>query len=128
MPMWSSIDPEAAIAAVYAVFGVLFGAATGSFIGVVLDRVPRGESLGGRSRCVCGRQLPAYENVPVFAWLALRGRARCCGARIPGWFLLVEVLTAAWCAAAGWFFAMPGVVVAALVAVAAAYAVARSRR
>lgn len=69
-------------------FFAVVGAATGSFAAVVADRVPRGETLGGRSKCVCGRQLRAAENIPLLAWPVLRGRARCCNARLPiGWWL-----------------------------------------
>jgi leader peptidase (prepilin peptidase)/N-methyltransferase len=71
------------------------GASLGSFLGVVVDRVPRGESLGGRSRCVCGTPIRARDNVPIFGYLLRGGRARCCGARIPGWYLALEVLGAA---------------------------------
>jgi prepilin signal peptidase PulO-like enzyme (type II secretory pathway) len=67
------------------------GAALGSFAGVVADRVPRGESLGGRSHCVCGQQIAARDNVPIVGYLARRGRARCCGARIPWWFPAMEL-------------------------------------
>lgn len=82
---------ETAVAVVVVVFAALVGAALGSFLGVVVERVPRRESIGGRSRCVCGRLLPWYENLPVVSWLALRGRARCCGAPIPAWYLALEV-------------------------------------
>ena len=71
------------------------GASIGSFLGVVLERVPKGESIGGRSHCVCGRQLTWWENIPIVSWLALRGRARCCGARVPAWYLAIEVALAA---------------------------------
>lgn len=71
------------------------GACIGSFLGVVIERVPSRQSLMGRSHCVCGRQLPWYENIPMFSFLALRARARCCGASIPSWYFWVEVLTAA---------------------------------
>jgi leader peptidase (prepilin peptidase)/N-methyltransferase len=71
------------------------GAALGSFAGVVADRVPRGESLGGRSHCVCGRPIVARDNLPIVGYLARRCRARCCGARIPWWFPAIEVAGAA---------------------------------
>ncbi len=45
----------------------------------------------GRSHCVCGRQLKGFENIPVMSWLVLRGKARCCGARIPSRYILVEI-------------------------------------
>jgi hypothetical protein len=69
--------------------GVL-GAAAASFLCVVAERVPRRQSLAGRSHCVCGRQLRAVENVPVLGWLAARGRAPCCGVRIPVFYVAAE--------------------------------------
>ena len=79
-----------AAAAVIAFFG---GLIVGSFLTVVAHRVPRGESiLGPRSRCpACGTQIAAYDNVPVFSWLLLRGRARCCGAAISAGYPLTEL-------------------------------------
>jgi leader peptidase (prepilin peptidase)/N-methyltransferase len=73
------------------VWWFLIGAATGSFLCVVIERVPAGESIMGRSHCVCGRQLKGFENIPVMSWLVLRGKARCCGAKIPSRYILVEV-------------------------------------
>lgn len=71
---------------------VLGGMIAGSFVTVVGYRVPRGESIvGPRSRCTsCGRQIAAYDNVPVLSWLALRGRSRCCGERISARYPLTE--------------------------------------
>jgi leader peptidase (prepilin peptidase) / N-methyltransferase len=76
-----------------AVFAFLGGLLLGSFTTVVAHRVPRGESIvGPRSRCpACGAQIAAYDNVPVFSWLLLRGRARCCGARISARYPLTEL-------------------------------------
>jgi leader peptidase (prepilin peptidase)/N-methyltransferase len=69
------------------------GLISGSFISVVAHRVPRGESIvGPRSRCPsCGTMIAAYDNVPIVSWLLLRGRARCCGARISSRYPLVEL-------------------------------------
>lgn len=69
----------------------------GSFLNVVIHRLPRRESLvRPRSRCPeCGTQIASYENVPVVSWLFLRGRCRHCGARISPRYPLVELLTAA---------------------------------
>src|SRR5262245_31398727 len=66
---------------------------TGSFVGVIAHRVPRGRSIvGPRSVCdSCGAQIAAYDNVPVFSWLMLRGRCRSCGARIPLRYPLIEL-------------------------------------
>jgi leader peptidase (prepilin peptidase)/N-methyltransferase len=71
----------------------LGGLAAGSFVTVVAHRVPRGESIvAPRSRCPgCGAQIAAYDNVPVFSWLLLRGRARCCGAAISARYPLTEL-------------------------------------
>ena len=70
------------------------GLIAGSFIGVVADRVPRGESIvGPRSRCPrCGAQIAAYDNVPVVSWLLLRGRCRHCGERISARYPLTELV------------------------------------
>jgi leader peptidase (prepilin peptidase)/N-methyltransferase len=75
------------------VFAFLGGLLVGSFVTVVAHRVPRGESIvAPRSRCPgCGAQIAAYDNVPVFSWLALRGRARCCGAAISPRYPLTEL-------------------------------------
>jgi leader peptidase (prepilin peptidase)/N-methyltransferase len=76
-----------------AAFAFLGGLLAGSFTTVVAHRVPRGESIvGPRSRCpACGAQIAAYDNVPVLSWLLLRGRARCCGARISARYPLTEL-------------------------------------
>ncbi len=72
------------------------GLVFGSFLTVVAHRVPRGESVvGGRSHCPhCGAQIAAYDNVPVFSWLALRGRSRCCGKPISPRYPLTELTLA----------------------------------
>jgi leader peptidase (prepilin peptidase)/N-methyltransferase len=75
-----------------AVLAGVLGGSLASFAAVVLDRVPRGETLGGRSHCVCGQPIGAVDNVPVVSYLARGGRARCCGARIPTWYVVVELL------------------------------------
>lgn len=71
------------------------GLVIGSFLNVLIWRVPRGESVvRPRSRCPrCGHQLSALENVPVLAWLALRGRCRACRAPISVRYPLIELLT-----------------------------------
>jgi len=79
------------------IFLFLFGLLIGSFLTVVAHRVPRGESVvGGRSHCpACGAQIAAHDNVPVFSWLLLRGRARCCGAPISPRYPLTELTAGA---------------------------------
>lgn len=71
----------------------IFGLVAGSFATAVAHRVPRGMSIAGpRSQCpACGTQIAAYDNVPLFSWLLLRGRARCCGVRISALYPLTEL-------------------------------------
>ncbi len=72
--------------------GLIFG----SFLTVVIHRVPRGESVvRPRSRCPrCGTEIRARDNIPVVSWLVLRGRCRTCGARISPQYPLTELATA----------------------------------
>jgi len=74
--------------------GVL-GTLVGSFLNVVVHRLPRGESVvHPRSRCpACGTQLAERDNVPVISWLVLRGRCRSCGVAISPRYPLVELAT-----------------------------------
>lgn len=74
----------------------MFGAVVGSFLNVVVHRLPRGESLvHPRSRCPsCGTPIAGYDNIPIFSWLVLRGRCRHCQAPISPRYPAVELLTA----------------------------------
>ena len=76
---------------------VFLGLAIGSFLNVVIHRLPRGESLvSPGSRCPsCGYALRPLDNVPVLSYVALRGRCRACGVRIPPRYPVVELATAA---------------------------------
>lgn len=76
------------------VSGVL-GLIVGSFLNVVIYRVPRGESVvHPRSRCPgCGQQIPGYDNIPVVSWLLLRGHCRQCQEPISVRYPAVELLT-----------------------------------
>jgi leader peptidase (prepilin peptidase) / N-methyltransferase len=78
-------------------FAAVLGAILGSFLNVVIHRLPRGESLASPgSRCPsCGTPIAPYDNVPVVSWLLLRGRCRHCGAAISPRYPAVELLTAA---------------------------------
>lgn len=82
--------------------GVL-GLAVGSFLNVVIWRVPRGLSvIRPRSACpACGHPVRARDNIPVVSWLILRGRCRDCAAPIDVRYPLVEVSTAVLFALAG---------------------------
>lgn len=78
---------------VFLVFFV-FGAIVGSFLNVLVLR--KGvASLGGRSHCpACGKGIAAYDLIPIFSWLLLRGRCRYCGSKISVQYPLVEGATA----------------------------------
>lgn len=85
-----------------AVIGFVLGLLAGSFATAVAYRVPRGMSIvGPRSQCpTCGATIAAYDNVPVFSWLILRGRSRCCGTSISPRYPLTELAVAVVVAAA----------------------------
>jgi leader peptidase (prepilin peptidase) / N-methyltransferase len=78
-------------------FAIVVGAVAGSFATAVGHRVPQGISIvGPRSVCpTCGATIAAYDNIPILSWCLLRGRARCCGARISIRYPLTELATAA---------------------------------
>jgi leader peptidase (prepilin peptidase) / N-methyltransferase len=72
----------------------LVGLVAGSFATAVAHRVPRGMPIAGpRSECpACGVQIAAHDNIPLLSWVLLRGRARCCGARISPLYPLTELV------------------------------------
>ncbi len=78
-------------------YAALVGLVTGSYLNVVIYRLPRRLStVLPRSRCpTCGAPIRARDNLPVLSWLLLRGRCRACGTRISGRYPLVEALTGA---------------------------------
>lgn len=84
----------------------LFGLLIGSFLNVVIWRVPRGESVvRPPSHCPeCGVTLGARDNVPVVSWLLLRGRCRHCRAPISARYPTVELTTAALFGLLAWRF------------------------
>lgn len=106
----------------------LVGLAVGSFLNVVIHRLPlmmerdwavqcadlRGEApvagdaltlMAPRSRCpACGHRITALENIPLLSWLMLKGRCSACGTRISARYPLVELLTALLSAACAWQF------------------------
>jgi len=84
--------------------------ALGSFVNVVAARVPlRRSVVHPRSACMsCGTELAWYDNVPVFSYLALRGRCRSCGVRISPLYPAVELATAALVAACFVAFGLSG--------------------
>ncbi|RMI13101.1 prepilin peptidase [Cellulomonas triticagri] len=83
----------------------LLGLAIGSFLNVVVWRVPRGESVvSPPSACPrCGHGIRSRDNIPLLSWLLLRGRCRDCGAPISARYPLVEAATGALFALAAWW-------------------------
>src|SRR6478609_3288918 len=92
------------------------GATVGSFLNVVVYRLPRGKNLAyPGSYCPrCGHPIRLSDNIPIWSWLALRGKCRDCGGRISPRYFLVElvvavlfllVLLAEHYVPAGWFVA-----------------------
>jgi leader peptidase (prepilin peptidase) / N-methyltransferase len=77
------------------VFFFLFGIVIGSFLNVCITRIPEEISIvSPGSRCPrCETPIKAYDNVPVFAWLWLRGKCRACGQPISAMYPLIELST-----------------------------------
>lgn len=107
-------------------FSALFGLAIGSFLNVVIWRVPRGESVVSPSSACprCGNAIAARDNVPVLSWLLLGGRCRYCHEQISGRYPLVEAGTAVLFVVAalrfGWSWELPAFLYLAAITVALA--------
>ena len=82
----------------------VLGLMVGSFLNVVIHRVPRGESLvWPGSHCpACGAPVAPYDNLPLLSWLLLRGRCRSCHAPISSRYPAFELLTGLVFAAIAW--------------------------
>src|SRR5258708_19506758 len=74
---------------------LVFGLVLGSFLNVVIARLPERRSLlAPRSACpVCGAPIAWYDNVPLLSFVVLRGRCRACATPIPWRYPLVEAMT-----------------------------------
>lgn len=74
----------------------LFGAVVGSFLNVVIARLPEEQSVvSPRSRCPrCETQIAWYDNIPMLSWIILRAKCRACQLPISARYPLVELLTA----------------------------------
>ena len=90
------------------VFVGLVGASIGSFLNVLIVRLPKDESIvRPRSRCPgCGNPIAAYDNIPIVSWLLLRGRCRNCKAGISIQYPLVELATALIWVGAAWYYGL----------------------
>ena len=85
-------------------FAALFGVIIGSFLNVVIHRLPREESIVfPNSRCPsCGTVIAFYDNVPVLSYVLLRGKCRSCKSNISARYPAVELLTALLFVAVAW--------------------------
>ena len=104
-----TVDPVVVIGVVF-VAGL--GLIVGSFLNVVIYRVPRDLSVvrPGSACPGCGSPIAARDNIPVLSWLLLRGRCRTCGEPISGRYPLVEGLNAAlWLGLAWWAWGPEGI-------------------
>jgi len=110
---------------VYEIFSFALGAAVGSFLNVIIHRLPEEQSIVfPASHCpVCGHAIRFYDNMPLISYVLLRGRCRDCGESIPARYPLVEGLTAVlslmlyWKFGLSWPYLCAFVFVCALVAI-----------
>lgn len=102
------MNPDTTAATVLVVLLGVAGLAVGSFLNVVIHRVPEGTSvIRPRSSCPsCHEPVRPRDNIPVVSWILLRGCCRDCSARISWRYPLVEVATALlWAALGAWLIA-----------------------
>ncbi len=88
--------PVASSPALFQVFAFVFGAVVGSFLNVVIYRLPLNLSVHSPRRSFCPHckgQIPFHQNIPLFSWLALRAKCARCGAKIPFRYFAVELLS-----------------------------------
>ena len=110
LPLENALAPPLPVAC--ALLGIL-GAMIGSFLNVVIHRLPREQSIVfPNSTCPrCSARIKAYDNIPILSFLILRGQCRACSARISLRYPTVEALTALLFAAVTWHdglsFALP---------------------
>jgi leader peptidase (prepilin peptidase)/N-methyltransferase len=90
----------------FLLYALAVGLIVGSFLNVVIHRVPRGASVAwpGSTCPWCSGKIAARDNIPIFSWLLLRGRCRKCSAPISARYPAVEALTGALFLAAAFRF------------------------
>lgn len=83
----------------------IFGSIIGSFVNVLIDRLPEGRSIvGGRSYCEhCKKDLSPFDLIPIFSYVLLQGKCRYCRTKIPQRILFVETLTGILFLAIPWY-------------------------
>ena len=77
------------------IFSFAIGSCIGSFLNVCIWRIPRGENLSHPgSHCPkCNYEIPSYENIPIIAWLMLRGKCKNCREPISSRYIIIEAVT-----------------------------------
>lgn len=102
-PVTSGLTTEFVV--VFAILLLLLGLAVGSFLNVLIHRVPSGASVvrPGSACPGCGRMITARDNIPVLSWTLLKGRCRSCGARISARYPAIEILNGALWVLLGWW-------------------------
>ena len=90
------VDDDGTVKVLIALIFTIYGLVIGSFLNVVIDRVPKRESVvRPRSRCPrCDAAITSRDNIPLLSWILLRGRCRSCGLPISVHYPLVEAGTA----------------------------------
>lgn len=93
----------------FLIVAFIFGACIGSFLNVVIWRLPREQSLRGRSQCPhCDVTLRAYRLVPILSFLWQRGRCASCGKLISHRYWIIELITGLLFAGAACYFFAAG--------------------
>jgi leader peptidase (prepilin peptidase)/N-methyltransferase len=72
----------------------VFGASIGSFLNVLIDRLPNNENINGRSHCdYCKKKIPWYDLFPIISFFVLGGETRCCKKKMSFQYPLIETIT-----------------------------------
>ncbi len=72
----------------------VFGASIGSFLNVLIDRLPKEESINGRSHCdYCGKKIAWYDLLPIISFIFLKARSRCCKTKLSFQYPMIEIIT-----------------------------------
>jgi len=75
-------------------FIFILGTTIGSFLNVLIDRLPRNESINGRSHCdYCKKKIAWYDLFPIISFFILGGKTRCCGKKLSLQYPLIELVT-----------------------------------
>ncbi|MEK7634007.1 MAG: prepilin peptidase [Patescibacteria group bacterium] len=72
----------------------IFGASIGSFLNVLINRLPKDESINGRSHCdYCKKKIAWYDLIPILSFFILGGKTKCCGKKLSFQYPVIELVT-----------------------------------